>query len=189
MAEVVPAPYPTADSKLVRIPEGISAGDRFKFAWDGSSISVKCPEGKGAGDEMKVDAPTADHRSLINGLASKAIHDLTKPTTEKRQKLEHMTAEHEARVEAAAEEEHDNLIEDDHAAMPGPSGPTVEDMDRIAALMQQDHGAQQMGQVASLAAPPTPVPNGQVATLAPARKRGARSPRVPTRNSCRSRPS
>ena len=112
MAEVVPAPYPTADSKLVRIPEGISAGDRFKFAWDGSSISVKCPEGKGAGDEMKVDAPTADHRSLINGLASKAIHDLTKPTTEKRQKLEHMTAE-AAAVRGECDEE---LVEIEEAA-------------------------------------------------------------------------
>ena len=88
MAEVVPAPYPTA-STLVPIPEGITSGGRFKFAWDGSSIGVKCPEGKGAGDEMKVDAPTADHRSRIKEIASKALHGLTKPTTEKRQKLEH----------------------------------------------------------------------------------------------------
>jgi hypothetical protein len=40
-----------------------------------------------------------------------------------------------------------------------------------------------------LAAPPTSIPKGQVATLAPAGKRGVRSPRVPRRNACRRRPS
>ena len=88
MAEVVPAPCPTA-STLVRIPEGISAGGQFKFEWDGSSINVKCPEGRGAGDEVKVDAPTAAHRRRIKEIASKALHDLPKPITDKRQKLEH----------------------------------------------------------------------------------------------------
>ena len=88
MAEVVPAPCPTA-STLVRIPEGISAGGQFKFEWDGSSINVKCPEGRGAGDEVKVDAPTAAHRRRIKEIASKALHDLPKLITDKRQKLEH----------------------------------------------------------------------------------------------------
>ena len=73
----------------MRIPEGISAGGQFKFEWDGSSINVKCPEGRGAGDEVKVDAPTAAHRRRIKEIASKALHDLPKLITDKRQKLEH----------------------------------------------------------------------------------------------------